>query len=205
MSNMKTYRTIVASVVVMLCAATFARAQSDESKLEVGVQFAALRNGIGYWYDDASGLGGGGRLTFNLNPHIAIEGEVNYFPSMGYYDVSRLQGQFGVKSGVRLKQVGFFGKLRPGFMRSKFDVPVFCIRPPCPPISEAHTGFSLDVGGVVEFYPARRLTVRFDLGDTIVHRPLGPILFPANQLTLWALPKQTTHNLQINAGIGFRF
>jgi hypothetical protein len=212
MLNKKTYCTIVVSFFVMCCAAICAQAQADESKMEVGVQFAALRNGLGYWYDIASSMGGGGRLTFNLNQNIALEGEVNYFPNTGYYDVSRWQGQFGVKSGVRLKQVGFFGKLRPGFMRASFDVPIYCIQAPCPPMRQRHTGFSLDVGGVVEFYPARRMTVRFDLGDTIVHRrlagavfPVNPLALPVNRLSIWALPKETTHNLQINAGIGFRF
>ena len=28
--------------------------------------------------------------------------------------------------------------------------------------------FSMDVGGVVEFYPSRRIVTRLDIGDTII-------------------------------------
>jgi len=51
----------------------------------------------------------------------------------------------------------------------------------------ANTDFSLDVGGVIEFYPSKLVTVRFDVGDTIINRSF------------------VTHNLQLCAGIGFRF
>jgi hypothetical protein len=184
------------------------RAQSDEYRFEVGVQFAALKQGPGYWFDDASGIGGGGRLTINLTKHLALEGELNYFPSTGYYEVQRLQGQFGVKSGIRFNQFGLFGKLRPGFLRTQYEFPVICIQAPCPPISVDQTGFALDVGGVVEFYPARRVTVRFDIGDTVAHRrpEIFPLALPLqSDLRLLIPPKQTSHNLQINAGLGFRF
>jgi hypothetical protein len=70
----------------------------------------------------------------------------------------------------------------------------------------ADTGFSLDVGGVLEFYPSKRITVRFDAGDTIVNREGGVIVFPLNA-PLFALSGSNfaTHNLQLSAGVGFRF
>ena len=209
MLSKRRFFTIVASLVVMICVGSVARAQSEESKIEVGVQFAALRNDISYYFADVPSLGGGGRMTFNLNKNIALEGEMNYFPSSGFYDVRKWQGQFGVKSGVRFNQVGFFGKLRPGFMRTSYDIPVVCIQAPCVPFKEHETNFSVDVGGVVEFYPARRMTVRFDAGDTVVRSRAEIFAIPlarvASSLSLFVPPRQTTHNLQINAGIGFRF
>jgi hypothetical protein len=55
------------------------------------------------------------------------------------------------------------------------------------------TEAAFDMGGVVEFYPSRSTTVRFDLGDTIIRfRDPG-------------YATQTTHNLQFSAGFGFRF
>src|SRR5215475_1632295 len=173
-------------------------AQPEESKFEVGAQFSVLGGGAG---GDATSIGGGGRLTFNLTRYLALEGELNYFPSAGFDNVRRFQGQFGVKSGLRFDRFGVFGKVRPGFINTKYDVQTFCIQtvcspngvctqiflPVCPPITIAETGFSLDVGGVLEFYPAKRVIVRFDVGDTVVKHSFA------------------THNLQLGAGVGFRF
>src|SRR5215510_1511748 len=150
-------------------------AQSEESKFEVGAQFSVIGSGAS---GVATNIGGGGRLTFNLTRYLALEGELNYFPSAGFNDVRRFQGQFGVKSGLRLNRFGVFGKVRPGFIDTKSRFRTFsCLPgtvfpPVCNPVefSDADTKFSLDVGGVVEFYPARRITVRFDVGSTSVKR-----------------------------------
>src|SRR5262245_47872868 len=137
-------------------------AQSEESKFEVGAQFSVIGRGIG---SDATRIGGGGRMTSTLTRYLELEGELNYFPSASADNVRRVQGQFGVKSGLRFDRFGVFGKVRPGFMdtKSRFRTclpcplgsacPAFCI-----PVefSDADTGLSLDVGGVAEFYPAKR-------------------------------------------------
>jgi len=184
-------------------------AQSEESKFEVGAQFSVIGSGAS---GVATNIGGGGRLTFNLTRYLALEGELNYFPSAGFDNVRRFQGQFGVKSGLRLDRFGVFGKVRPGFINTKSRFTtcrpcppgVFCILG-CFPVDfsdaatefSATTEFSLDVGGVVEFYPARRITMRFDVGDTIVNRRESQIFFPSGSFA--------THSLQLGAGVGFRF
>src|SRR5262247_4475297 len=172
-------------------------AQSEESKFEVGAQFSVIGRGAS---GVATNIGGGGRLTFNLTKYLALEGELNYFPSAGFNNVRSFQGQFGVKSGLRFDRFGVFGKVRPGFIDTKYDFRTFCPPFPCPPglfcittpcspatFTVANTDLSLDVGGVLEFYPSKLLTVRFDVGDTVVNRSFA------------------THNLQIGAGVGFRF
>ena len=169
-------------------------AQTEESKLEVGAQFSVIGRGAS---GGATNIGGGGRLTFNLTKYLALEGELNYFPSAGFNNVRSFQGQFGVKSGLRFDRFGVFGKVRPGFINTKFDFRAFCPPFPCPPglfcISTpcspvgSNTDFSLDVGSVAEFYPSKLVTVRFDVGDTVVNRTFA------------------THNLQLGAGVGFRF
>jgi len=172
-------------------------AQSEESKIEVGAQFSVIGKGAG---GAATDVGGGGRLTFNLTKYLALEGELNYFPSAGFNNVRSFQGQFGVKSGLRFDRFGVFGKVRPGFIDTKYDFRTFCLSSPCPPgalcitppcffssFTVANTDLSLDVGSVVEFYPSKLVTVRFDVGDTVVNRTFA------------------THNLQIGAGVGFRF
>jgi hypothetical protein len=89
-------------------------------------------------------------------------------------------------------------------------------RGPCtfnPPSSlcfdEGRTFFAADVGGVVEYYPTRRVILRVDAGDTIVRfRESGPVIFPptgtfpgSSAITV----ADTTHNFQMTFGIGFRF
>jgi hypothetical protein len=66
------------------------------------------------------------------------------------------------------------------------------------------TKLALDLGGVVEFYPSKRVIVRVDVGDTIIFynnetiRRLSEPGGPAQQLG-------TINNFQAAIGIGFRF
>jgi hypothetical protein len=200
MSNLKFTINIFALLLFTLITHEFAIAQSEEQKVEVGAQFSVLGRGAAPLFDTTTGIGGGGRVTVNLTKRLALEGELNYFPSAGFYNVRRFQGQFGVKSGFRFDRFGVFGKVRPGFINAKYDFRRFCSPPPCPPgalcilpsclpdaFTTSDTRASLDVGGVVEFYSFKRITVRFDAGDTIVNRSFA------------------THNFQLGAGVGYRF
>jgi hypothetical protein len=198
-------------------------AQAEERKLELGIQVSGLQgNGFG----DRDTAGGGGRVTYNITKHIALEGEMNYLTSGSFNNYNRLQGQFGVKAGQRYKRFGIFGKVRPGFINTRQDF-FFQIPFPCNPgtvciqsifADDSHTGFSLDVGGVAEIYLSKRILLRFDVGDTIANSR-DPIVFldsPAfnSQLSpisfgqsVIAIPGRsvTTHNLQTSVGVGFRF
>jgi|SRR5262245_931950 len=215
MLSFKSAVTLCVLLLLTLITHKSAIAQQEESKIEVGAQFSVLGRGRGYLFDDATSIGGGLRLTFNLTRYLALEGELNYFPSAGFDNVRRFQGQFGVKSGLRFDRFGVFGKVRPGFIDTKSRFRTCSACPPgalcalvCLPVefSDADTGFSLDVGGVVEFYPARRITVRFDAGDTIVDRREAVIAIPLNS-AFFAVPGRNfaTHNLQLGAGVGVRF
>jgi hypothetical protein len=73
---------------------------------------------------------------------------------------------------------------------------------------------AFDFGGVVELYPTKRIIIRFDVGDTLarldqlnVSAVLNPLpgSLQASRLVVIEVPADTTHNLQVNAGIGFRF
>jgi len=70
----------------------------------------------------------------------------------------------------------------------------------------------MDVGGVVEFYPSKRIVTRFDLGDTIVHfnrRTMQTIVLDPVTNTLNPgtnqIPSRTSHNFQFVTSVGFRF
>lgn len=123
--------------------------------------------------------------------------------------------------------VGLPGKVRPGFIETKSSFRT-CL--PCPPgavcalicapveLSDIDTGFSLDVGGVAELYPSKRVIVRLDVGDTIANRqapsffvsqPIfnrqAPLALIGNEVFVVPGPSVTTHNLQLSVGVGFRF
>src|SRR5262245_62380781 len=87
---------------------------------------------------------------------------------------------------MRSEKASIFGKIRPVFLHfgeNTLDIP---FAPSIPTTTE----FALDVGGVFEVYPTRRVAFRFDVGDTIVRS--GAWAFPSN-------------NLQTPTASGFRF
>jgi hypothetical protein len=169
-------------------------------------------------------FGIGGRVTYNLNKHIAIEAEVNFFPSdrlsrtgkerdrifntpeaiRNYHEPQgrKIQLNAGPKIGYRGKKIGIFGKVRPGlFYVGRYPIIEFLSFTGSTTgvaASERKTAFfSVDVGGVAEFYPSKRTILRFDIGDTIIkYRSLVP-----KNLN----PGFTKHTLQTSIGFGFRF
>lgn len=164
--------------------ASMVSAQSIDGKFEVGAQFTALDEGPELFVgSNLISIGGGARFAYNLTRYLALESELNYF-SRDFSGATRYQGQFGVKTGMRYERFGIFAKARPGFVKT-FE-----------------KQFSMDLGGVLELYPARRTVVRFDIGDTIVTSRVyylnGRDFGVGNVLT-------GTHNLQLSAGVAFRF
>ena len=134
-----------------------------------------------------NGWGAGGRFTYNLNNHIAVDSEVNFFlPDEG--PPYATQGLFGIKAGKRTKYVGIFAKVRPGFQTN------FVLN------DREQARFALDVGGVAEFYPNRHIVLRFDAGDVII--PFGNNVVGEG---LFAQRLGTTHNFQYSLGVGLRF
>ena len=62
--------------------------------------------------------------------------------------------------------------------------------------------FALDLGGVVEFYPAKRAIIRVDAGDTLVHyqdRVFGTFSNPI------LVNGGFKSNFQVSVGFGWRF
>lgn len=181
-----------------------ALAQSETPRLELGAHVTALR--LSEFKESEAGVGG--RVTVNLNNHVALEGEVNFFPGdLGAINASRAQGLFGVKAGQRWERFGLFGKARPGFMRFNEASPApICIAVFPPPLgcalAEGRTEFAFDLGGVAEIYPSRRTVVRFDLGDTLI-RYRGPFFRGHGRGA--RSEDLTSHNLQFTAGFGVRF
>jgi hypothetical protein len=183
--------------------------------------------------------GFGARFTYNVTNNIALEAEGNFFPGRyesegGFSGLAEeidvpsghiYQGQLGVKAGKRFRKVGLFIKARPGFVGfTKVPhlirlTPITIIHPFIGPLQFDNPEFrigkatylSMDVGGVIEFYPSRRIVTRLDIGDTIIRygifrEPTGTVCTSICPPPLvFERPAETRHNLQFSAGIGIRF
>lgn len=206
----KQYLTVLALFVLTFSVQSASAQSSDVPKVEIGAQVSWLRlldvevpifppadgpiSGYRRYYKNNVGIGG--RAGYNVTRNVALEGELNYFPQdNGRQTRNALQGLFGAKAGWRGEKVGVFGKARPGFFR--YEEPLVCVTTPCP--NRTETKFALDLGGVLEFYPSRSWVTRFDVGDVLIR----------NERITNALPLRVEdrfrHNLQISAGIGYRF
>jgi len=201
----------IALLLTVVTFASVAVAQSTKDKIEIGVQTTSLTLVHPDFSFDETEAGVGGRFTFNFNRYIATEAEINFFPkklSVIPADGSAIQAQFGVKIGKRFEKVGFFGKVRPGFLTVN---KVGFVQPPGTqggPFSNfifgRRTFFTVDVGAVLELYPSKRIVVRFDAGDTLVRHPdlFGQAVFQGP--TVQIRPPEFNHNFQFTAGVGFR-
>jgi hypothetical protein len=120
-----------------------------------------------------------------------------------------VQGLFGVKAGRRWEKFGLFAKARPGFVsfsRGRIEPDPVQSTPPFIVFDEERaTHFAADVGGVLELYVTRRWVARFDVGDTMIRYGEQNVSVPSAPPAIFLLPKELRHNLQVNAGIGFRF
>jgi hypothetical protein len=213
--NNLTYATAAVLFVILLTGVEGRAQQDDVPKVEVGAQFSSLSL-------DPPALkrevGVGGRVTYNLDSHFAIEAEGNFFPSgstRGFQPGGSItQAQFGLKVGKRFEKFGVFAKARPGLM--SFDgtfkparigtqiingtpFPVYGFTD----ISRT-THFSADIGGVLEVYASRRVVARFDVGDTIIRYGPHNVLDFSQSPEFFRAPAQVTHNFQFSAGVSFR-
>ena len=207
------------TIYLLLTVVTFASvavAQDKKDKIEIGVQATTLTLFSPDFPGDVTSAGVGGRVTYNFNRSIAAEAEVNFFPQRQFVLSSNggaIQAQFGVKLGKRFEKFGVFAKVRPGFISAD---DVFAVTPDTVTVVngiptfnfkvERTNFFTIDAGGVLEFYPSRRTVVRFEAGDTLIHHPdRFEVVFssglPVVQL---ARPAKFKHNFQFTAGVGFR-
>ena len=211
-------KTCFIAAFVILFAQSQAFSQSEElPKFEVAAEFTTLEREA---FDGRTEPGFGGRFTYNLNRVFSLEAAGYFFPKRcnscrNNGHVTEVLG--GVKVGKRFDNWGIFAKVRPGFVsfsQGKFNI----LRVPASPGSAIDfeinplTSFATDFGGVVEFYPSKRLVTRFDVGDTMIHfhrRTTNGLQFNPVTNTFTVIPvtspARTTHNFQFMASVGFRF
>jgi hypothetical protein len=139
---------------------------------------------------------------YRMFSNVSLDTELNFFPAGASNSGPSLQGLFGTKVGHQGKAWGVFGKLRPGFIYYQKAWPGGNAND-----YDSLSRFALDAGGVVELYPNRRSTVRFDVGTTLVRylreypnpriSPLGSLQSPDYYVN--------QGNFQISSGYVFRF
>jgi Outer membrane protein beta-barrel domain len=154
--------------------------------------------------------GFGGYASYQFYHVLYFDGSVLYFArdtnSAGAHDGGKiLQGEFGIKGGIRRNHFGIFGKVRPGFhsysdaLSSATDTgmgsTIYTY--------DRSTNFVLDLGGILEFYPNEKGTLRLEAGDTHVY-------FGTRDVNLYGTVTpvdggKLRHSLQFNVGYGWRF
>lgn len=208
----KNLATATFAIMMLLVSAVCGRAQTETTRLEAGAQFSLLN------VERVSGrrteAGVGGRFGVSVTENVVLEAEFNFFPREGNgasnLEGGRItQGLFGVKAGRRFARFGVFGKARPGFV--SFGRAILGPRDARDIIASPQlnfqfgrlTHFAFDAGGVIEVYPSRRTVLRFDLGDAIIRYGRQERIDALGQP--YATESFTRHNLQVSAGVGFRF
>jgi len=106
--------------------------------------------------------GVGFNFTYNFTRGIAADSTLNFIPGQ-QGTKAMTEGLFGLKMGARYDRFGVFGKVRPGLIYYSEAMPGGGDNTP-----SSLTRFACDLGGIVEIYPNRNSTVRFDVGTTLV-------------------------------------
>ncbi len=187
---------LIAMNLLLVCASS-ARAQDKNPKYEVGIHYSALH--VTEKSDKDSGLGL--RFTYNLNDYVGLDAETTQFQQTREGGGNNeTQGLFGVRAGKRNKRYGVFAKVRPGLTRFY----LLGITPGPNTFEQGHTRFSLDVGGVFEYYLHRHASIRVDAGDTMVRFKPGDFFYQRLDEPMF-VQRRLSHNFQLNIGVALRF
>jgi hypothetical protein len=214
---MKRIQFLIALISLLLVQSLVVAQTPDVSKYEVAAEFTTMdrKNFTG-----GMEAGVGARFTYNLNKTFSLETAVYHFPrtcSTCEHDGTVTEVFGGLKVGKRFEKWGIFAKGRPGvasFSRGEFNLVPAPGQPSFPFNFEFKrvNSFAVDAGGVVEFYPSKRIVTRFDAGDTIIHfgrRQVNTVVSDISGMTFtpftFTVPAKTTHNFQFMASVGFRF
>ena len=178
-------------------------------KWEFGPLFSALmisREGLTDNVQTEPGLGG--YASYRFYGVFYVDGDLLYFPRepefSGPHDGGTiLQGLFGLKGGIRRNHFGIFGKVRPGF--NSYSAALTGLNSSQTSSSYTYgrsTNFVLDLGGIVEFYPRERNTLRIEIGDTHLFFGTRDVNFDGS---IEPGGGKMQHSIQLMIGYGWRF
>jgi hypothetical protein len=201
-----TAKTLVLSAVLMFCFGTCI-AQESPGRFELGANVTALRNPP---EGTSANLGFGFQGDVNFGRYFALDSEFDLLPSTSF-NGQTLIGLFGAKVGRRTQHFGFFGTVRPGFVRIGDTLRASTIvfgAPGSTTRFDSLTQTALGVGGTLEYYPARHWAMRWNAGDTLIFQNPGPTftaIFPGNPPLVTRIPGKVTSHFQFSAGFMYRF
>ena len=198
------------AVAWLILSPVFAYAQDSPGRFEIGGNFTTTHAHVGNFQAYGPGVEG----DINFTRYLSLDAAFMWLPNTFSHEM----GLFGVKAGIRRERFGFFGKVRPGFVSFgnilRDSTIVVDLGPPAVTLgTQAHvhrlTEKALDLGGVVEYYPARHWALRWDLGDTLVFQDQGPTftaIFVGNPTpSITFFPARTSNNFQFSTGVHYRF
>jgi hypothetical protein len=180
-------------------------------KIEFGPLFSTMvlaREGISDGVRTEPGVGG--YASWRFYKVFYLDGDLLYFPrdtsSSGPHDGGQIfQGLLGIKGGIRRNRFGIFGKARPGVNSYARALSSITSQP------DGSTSFGytrstnlvLDLGGIVEFYPGERSTLRFEAGDTHIY--WGTRNVSDDGVIIPSDGGKLRHSIQVMFGYGWRF
>jgi hypothetical protein len=184
---------------LLLFGAAPALAQSPYSRIELGAQTSVMTGNYDSGLD--SDFGFGGRFTYNFSRYIALDTQLDFYPSQHrspdfQEGGQRLAGFAGMKAGWRRNKFGLFWKVRPGFL-SFSEVPELNT-----PEFRRVTHLALDLGGVLELYPSRRILIRIDAGEMLAR--YGERTTPLTPGAFLIAPGEIAPFFQTSVGLSYR-
>lgn len=207
--NWSSSPTTTLSILCLVFWSTLVYPQDSPGRFELGGNFTATHFGT-------AAIGPGVEGDLNLGRHLALDGAFIWMPK-SFSRGHTTMGLFGVKAGTRTQHFGFFAKVRPGFITFS-DVlreETLTFGSAGIPIDTSLrfaslTQRALDVGGVLEYYPARHWAFRWDFGDSLLFQEAGPKLTLINtgippMNVVVAAPGRTSNNFQFSTGVHYRF
>lgn len=197
-----------------------AGAQQEFRRFEIGAQLStiSLTNATETTSDVIPGFGG--RLGINLTRWIALDTQLDFFPQR-VASFPQFQGgrTLQLVSGARgklfqSKKLAVYGLLRPGLIHftGAFTNENITLVPGTTNqfIITAQKGpathFMLDLGGGIEFYPARRWIARIEIAGDLYATPNTPVSQPMlpNGSHFLPIPGQIERTWRLSAGLGYR-
>lgn len=150
--------------------------------------------------------GFGGYASYRFYRVFYFDSDLLYYPrgskSSGPHDGGEiLEGLFGLKAGIRRNHFGIFGKVRPGF--NSYSDALSAVSATGQESFRRSTNFVLDLGGIVEFYPAEHGTLRLEAGDTHIYFNTQDVNFAGTIVPAGGGKLQ--HTIQFIVGYGWRF
>jgi hypothetical protein len=155
--------------------------------------------------------GYGGWVSYGLKPHLSLDASAfrsGHDDKTGYFqDGGKEALAFaGIKSGIRRDRVGIFVKARGGAVRFSrtYSGSTFATLDDYINDFQGHATWqpAVDLGAVVEVYPARHVILRAEAGPTIIH--YRATTFGLEGQT-FSIPGSTGSSVLLLFGGGFRF